>query len=100
MHLLRENITYLVTLLVGVAAVTVWEVNVTVSLGHHSPDGVATLADDVAVVGVGDVHLHGDPGVGARVQDLRDHHLGSHHNLLCSPANSDVWIFLALCTNL
>ena len=72
----------------------------TVSLGHHSFDGVATLANDVAVVGVGDVHLHGDPGAGAGVQHLGDHHLGLHHALPCPASHSDVRILLALSSDL
>ena len=50
---------YLVTLLVRVAPVAVREVDVTIGLCHHPPDGVAPLAYDVGVVGVGHVHLHG-----------------------------------------
>ena len=96
----KANKTYLVTLLIWITAVTVWEVNVTVCLGHYPPDRVPALPDDVAVVGVGDVHLHRDTCVGARVQHLRDHHLGSHHSFLSSSSNSDMWILLALCTNL
>ena len=67
-----------------------------VCLGHDSPYGVPALTDDVAVVGVAHVHLHGDPGVGAGVQHLADHHLGPHDALLHPPAHSDVRILLAL----
>ena len=91
---------YLVTLLVGVAPVAVWEVDVAVGLGHHPPDRVPALADDVAVVSVAHVHLHRDPGVGGCVQPLRDQHLGPHHALLSPAANTDVRILLALSANL
>ena len=71
-----------------------------VGLGHHPPDRVPALADDVAVVSVAHVHLHRDPGVGGGVQHLRDHHLGPHHTLFRPPAHADVGIFLALGANL
>ena len=72
----------------------------TVGLRHHSPDGVSALPDDVAVVGVGHVHLHGDPAVGGSVQDLRDHHLCSGNPLLSSPPDTNVRIFLTFGSNL
>ena len=48
----------LVGLLVGIAAVAVGEVDVTVGLRHHPAYRVAPLPDDVRVVGVAHVHLH------------------------------------------
>ena len=71
----------------------------TVCLCHDSSDGVSTFADDVAMVSVTHIHLHGDPAVGAGVQHLADHHLGPHHTLLSSSPNSNVRILLAFGSN-
>ena len=85
----------LVGLLVGVGPVGVREVDVAVGLHHDAPDGVAALADDVRVVGVSHVHLHGDPGVGGGVEHLGDHGLGPLHALL-GAAHPDVRVLLAI----
>ena len=67
-----------------------------VCLGHDSSDGVASLANDVAVVGVAHILLHGDPCVGAGVQHLAHHFLCPHDALLHSAAHTDVGVLLAL----
>ena len=97
--MIRWLLHYLVTLLIRIAPVAVRKVDVAAGLCHHSSDGVPALADDVAVVGVGHVHLHGDPAVGGRVQHLRDHHLRPHHALLRSASDPDVRILLTLGSN-
>ena len=40
----------LVALLVGITPIGVWKMNMTSSLRHHSPDGVAALSNDVGMV--------------------------------------------------
>ena len=73
--------------------------DVAVGLRHHPPDRVAPLADDVGVVCVAHIHLHGDAAAGGGVQHLRDQHLGSLHPLLL-PAYPDMRVLLALGSNL
>jgi hypothetical protein len=71
----------LVALLHRVGPVGVGEVHVTLGLLHDPLDAEPPLADDVRVVGVADVHLHGD-AIAPRVQNGHDPVLGGLDVLL------------------
>lgn len=62
--------------------------NVAAGLCHDAPDGVAPLADDVRVVSVGNVHLHGD-AVALGLEKVKDARLG-HFNAVLLSAHADV----------
>ena len=48
----------LIALFVWITPVWVWKMNMTACLRHHSPDSVASLPNDVGMVGVRDIHFH------------------------------------------
>ena len=61
---------YLVTLLVRVTSITVWEVDVAVGFSHHSPYRVPTLAYNVGMIRIAHIHLHSNSAVGRCIQNL------------------------------